>query len=88
MPKLELTKFKSTKFLIPYDLLGPEKVIVVKEPSLNLLGFLVIDNTACMHAPGPGKGGLRVAPNVTVDEVFRLARIMTCMHSRKDLSPS
>ncbi len=73
MPKLELTKFKSTKFLIPYDLLGPEKVLVVKEPSLNLLGFLVIDNTA----PGPGKGGLRMAPDVTVDEVFRLARIMT-----------
>jgi glutamate dehydrogenase (NAD(P)+) len=83
MPKLELTKFKSTKFLIPYDLLGPEKVIVVKEPSLNLLGFLVIDNTA----PGPAKGGLRMAPDVTVDEVFRLARIMTCMHSRKDPSP-
>jgi glutamate dehydrogenase (NAD(P)+) len=84
MPKLELTKFKSTRFLILYDLLGPEKVIVVKEPSLNLLGFLVIDNTA----PGPAKGGLRMAPDVTVDEVFRLARIMTCMHSRKDPSPS
>ena len=73
MSKLKFTKFERTKFLIPYDSFGPEKVIIVKEPSLDLLGFLVIDNTA----PGPGKGGMRMAPDVTVDEVFRLARIMT-----------
>ncbi len=73
MSKLKFTKFEHTKFIIPYDSFGPEKVIVVKEPSLGLLGFLVIDNTA----PGPGKGGLRMAQDVTVDEVFRLARIMT-----------
>lgn len=66
-------KVKPMNFTIPYDPLGPEKVIIVKEPSINLTGFLVIDNTA----PGPGKGGLRMASNVRVDEVFRLARIMT-----------
>ena len=66
-------KATSMRFTVPYDQFGPEKVIIVREPSLNLLGFLVIDNTA----PGPGKGGLRISPNVTVDEVFRLSRIMT-----------
>jgi len=60
-------------FTVPYDEFGPEKVIIIKEPSVDLMGFLVIDNTA----PGPGKGGLRMAPDITVDEVFRLARIMT-----------
>jgi len=66
-------KSKHIKFMVPYDSFGPEKVIIIKEPSVDLTGFLVIDNTA----PGPGKGGLRMAPDVTVDEVFRLARIMT-----------
>jgi glutamate dehydrogenase (NAD(P)+) len=36
-------------------------------------GFLVIDNTAL----GPGKGGIRMTPNVTIEEVSRLARTMT-----------
>jgi glutamate dehydrogenase (NAD(P)+) len=69
----ELTKLEKIKFTIPYDSFGPEKVIIVREPNVNLVGFLVIDNTA----PGPGKGGLRISPDLTVDEVFRLARIMT-----------
>jgi len=64
---------KRMSFTVPYDEFGPEKVIIIKEPSVDLTGFLVIDNTA----PGPGKGGLRMAPDITVDEVFRLARIMT-----------
>jgi len=70
---MSVKKPVSMNFMVPYDSFGPEKVIIVREPQMNLLGFLVIDNTA----PGPGKGGLRVSPNVTVDEVFRLARIMT-----------
>lgn len=66
-------KLEPIEFRIQYDSFGPEKVIIVKEPNVDLFGFLVIDNTA----PGPGKGGLRMAPDLTVDEVFRLARIMT-----------
>jgi len=46
---------KRMSFTVPYDEFGPEKVIIIKEPSVKLMGFLVIDNTA----PGPGKGGLR-----------------------------
>ncbi len=29
-------------FTVPYDEFGPEKVIIIKEPSVNLIGFLVI----------------------------------------------
>lgn len=36
-------------------------------------GFLVIDNTAL----GPGKGGIRMTPDVNAEEVLRLARTMT-----------
>jgi len=55
------------------DQFGPELVIKVWNPKLGMEGFLVIDNTVL----GPGKGGIRMTPNVTVDEVFRLARTMT-----------
>ena len=40
-------------------------------------GYLVIDNTAL----GPGKGGIRMTPHVTEEEVFRLARTMTWKNS-------
>ena len=55
------------------DELGPEKVILITEPSTGLRGILVVDNTAA----GPAIGGIRMALDVTVDEVFRLARAMT-----------
>lgn len=66
-------KIENLQFRVNYDRFGPEKVIIVREPEVDLLGFLVIDNTAS----GPGKGGLRMAPNVTLDEIVKLARIMT-----------
>src|SRR3989344_5538903 len=52
---------------------GPEYIVKVYDPKIGLRGILVIDNTAL----GPGKGGLRMTPNVTEEEVFRLARTMT-----------
>jgi glutamate dehydrogenase/leucine dehydrogenase len=52
---------------------GPEKVLECYDSKTGLRGFLVIDNT--IH--GPGKGGLRIASGVGLDEVFRLARAMT-----------
>lgn len=59
--------------MIAYDEYGPEKVVEVYDPTINMRGFLVIDNTAL----GPGKGGLRMTPDVNAEEVFRLARVMT-----------
>jgi len=55
------------------DELGPEHIVRVYDPQIGMEGFLVIDNTTL----GPGKGGFRMTPNVTLEEVFRLARAMT-----------
>ena len=55
------------------DEFGPEKVICVYDPRTGMQGFLVIDNTAC----GIGKGGVRMAPDLHIKEVMRLARNMT-----------
>ncbi len=63
------------------DDLGPEKVILVTEPAVGLRGMLVVDNTAA----GPAIGGIRMAPDITVDEVFRLARAMTFKNSAAGL---
>jgi len=59
--------------MIEHDEFGPEKVIEIYDPKVGLRGTLVIDNTAL----GPGKGGIRMTPTVTAEEVFRLARTMT-----------
>ena len=45
----------------------------VYDSPTGMRGFLVVDNTAL----GPGKGGVRMTPNVSLEEVFRLARTMT-----------
>lgn len=59
--------------IIKKDEFGPEYVIHVYDASIGMEGFLVIDNTA----NGVGKGGIRMTPTVTAEEVFRLARTMT-----------
>ena len=59
------------------DKYGPEYVMEVYDPRIGMEGFLVIDNTAL----GLGKGGIRMTPNVTKEEVFRLARVMTWKNS-------
>ena len=55
------------------DKWGPEKILQVYNETSGLRGILVIDNTAL----GPGKGGIRMTPTVSVEEVWRLARTMT-----------
>jgi len=52
---------------------GPEKILQVYDPNVGMKGVLVIDNTTL----GPGKGGIRMLPTVTTEEIFRLARTMT-----------
>ena len=55
------------------DELGPLKIIHVREPSINLMAVLVVDNIA----RGPAIGGMRMAEDVTTEECVRLARAMT-----------
>jgi glutamate dehydrogenase (NAD(P)+) len=60
---------------------GPARVIHVREPKLGLRGTLVIDNVAV----GPSIGGLRIAPDVSTEECFRLARAMTLKNAAAGL---
>jgi glutamate dehydrogenase (NAD(P)+) len=63
------------------DELGPAKVLHVHEPGVGLRGTLVVDNTAA----GPAIGGLRMAPDVSTQECFRLARAMTLKNAAAGL---
>lgn len=63
------------------DAFGPEKILVVYDPKTRMLGYLVIDNTA----RGMGKGGVRMAPDLSIKDVMRLARIMTWKNAAADL---
>jgi len=59
--------------MVEFDGFGPEKILEVYNPKVGMHGFVVIDNTAL----GPGKGGIRMTPSVSIDEVAKLARVMT-----------
>jgi glutamate dehydrogenase (NAD(P)+) len=63
------------------DGVGPAKVVHVQEQALGLKAVLVVDNVA----RGPAIGGLRMAPDVSVEECFRLARAMTLKNSAAGL---
>ncbi|BCX18469.1 MAG: glutamate dehydrogenase [Geminicoccaceae bacterium] len=55
------------------DALGPERIVHLWLAGLGLEAIVVVDNTAL----GPAIGGVRIAPDVTLEECFRLARAMT-----------
>lgn len=55
------------------DQFGPARIVHIHRPSVGLKAIAVIDNTAC----GVAVGGVRMAPDVSLEECFRLARAMT-----------
>jgi glutamate dehydrogenase (NAD(P)+) len=55
------------------DEFGPARVIHIYRAGVGLKAILVVDNTAC----GASIGGVRMAPDVSAEECFRLARAMT-----------
>lgn len=55
------------------DDLGPSKIVHLYAPSVGLKGIVVVDNVAT----GPAIGGTRMAPDVSIEECYRLARAMT-----------
>lgn len=63
------------------DELGPAKIVQVQGPSVGLKAVLVVDNLAC----GPALGGVRMAPDVSTEECFRLARAMTLKNAAAGL---
>lgn len=60
---------------------GPAYLLEVADSRTGMRGFLVIDNLAL----GPGKGGIRMMPNISMEEVFALARTMTWKNALADL---
>ncbi len=64
------------------DDLGPAKIIHIYEPTTGLKAVVVVDNVAC----GPSIGGVRMAPDVSTEECFRLARAMTLKNAAAGLS--
>ncbi|MDO8556466.1 MAG: Glu/Leu/Phe/Val dehydrogenase [Nanoarchaeota archaeon] len=67
--------------MVSYDGFGPEKILEVYNPRLGMRGVVVLDNLSL----GPGKGGIRMTPSVSVDEVARLARAMTWKNALAEL---
>lgn len=64
------------------DDLGPAKVVQLHEPRAGLRAWVVMDNVAA----GPSIGGLRMGPDVTAEECFRLARAMTFKNAAAGLA--
>ena len=64
------------------DDLGPQSIIAIYEPKLNLRAILSVDNVAA----GPGMGGCRMAPDATLEECFRLSRAMTFKNAAAGLA--
>ena len=63
------------------DAMGPAKIVHVHVPAAGLKAIVVVDNTAC----GPAIGGVRMAPDVSTEECFRLARAMTLKNAAAGL---
>ena len=63
------------------DSLGPIKIVHIYDPKHNLKAVVAIDNVA----RGPSIGGIRMAPDVSAQEAFRLARAMTLKNSAANL---
>lgn len=64
------------------DELGPYKIVHIHRPSLGLKAVVALDNIAC----GPAIGGVRMAPDVSPEEAFRLARAMTLKNAAAGLA--
>jgi len=64
------------------DDLGPAKIVHINEPRVGLRAIVVVDNVM----RGPAIGGVRVAPDVSTEECFRLARAMTFKNAAAGLA--
>ena len=64
------------------DDLGPDKIIHLARAGIGLKAIVVVDNVAC----GPAIGGVRMAPDVSVEEASRLARAMTLKNAAAGLA--
>ena len=63
------------------DRLGPAKIVCLHNERAGLKAIVVVDNVGC----GPSLGGVRMAPDVSLEECFRLARAMTLKNAAAGL---
>ena len=68
-----INTLENTNIATFLDKWGPEEVLQVYDPEINMQGILVIDNTTL----GPGNGGIQISPTVTPQKIFQLARTRT-----------
>lgn len=63
------------------DEFGFEKIVEVYDEKTGMQGVCVIHNSA----RGPGKGGIRMVPDITTEEVMGLAKAMTWKNAMADI---
>ncbi len=63
------------------DELGPEKIVHVYDPVTGTKGIVVVDTTSL----GGAAGGIRMLPDITSEEIFWLARVMTYKFATLDM---
>jgi glutamate dehydrogenase/leucine dehydrogenase len=63
------------------DELGPVRILLLRDAGVGLRAVVVVDNLAA----GPAIGGVRMAVDLTVEEVMRLARAMTLKNAAAGL---
>jgi glutamate dehydrogenase (NAD(P)+) len=71
-----------------FEAMRPELEVTVRDPALGVEGYVVVWNTG-ISVGGPlersGKGGTRITPHVTLDEVKMLARTMALKNAAAGL---
>jgi glutamate dehydrogenase (NAD(P)+) len=71
-----------------FDAMAPELEVTLRDPGLGVEGYVVVWNTA-IAAGGPlegcAKGGTRITPHVSLDEVKMLARTMALKNAAAGL---
>ncbi|MFQ5687357.1 MAG: Glu/Leu/Phe/Val dehydrogenase [Candidatus Scalindua sp.] len=63
------------------DNIGPRKILLLRQPRMGMEAIVVVDNIAC----GPAIGGVRMATDITIDEIYRLSRAMTLKNAAAGL---
>jgi glutamate dehydrogenase/leucine dehydrogenase len=71
-----------------FEAMQPELEVTLRDPVLDVEGYVVVWNTGISAGgplPGCAKGGTRITPNVSLDEVKMLARTMALKNAAAGL---
>jgi glutamate dehydrogenase (NAD(P)+) len=91
VPKITRNDFiqKLNHYDSQFNKLQPELELTIRDPEMEIEGYVVVHSTLAARG-GPlgrvGKGGTRITPTVSLDEVKMLARTMTLKNAGAGLS--